>query len=404
MSSTAFIAIDNYPIETFSNYFDPWLFKKSDRQIQTRKRSERNRLVWVAPDPEDMDEPEQWYLYVATAETLKRRSELAGCTTITLDQEFAAGIGHWLDALRRSQYQDERVRAHIRTLQTASLSVWLDKLRLIMKRGLRYNRWERTDYEDGILDIMLNYDPRYEIAGVWCSSELNFPCMTFDGFARAFLEAVSDDSQCTLDVTELVDGGWTDAFDDLAEHNRAFTSAYDTFDAAINEIRSLMDLSPDNPSLVRLLYANAITSMEAYLADTVKKNVLTREPLLRRFVESHPSFKDMKLTMAGVFRAHGEMKTQVRKILDDTSFHHIDRAIAIYRSVFCAEFPRELLGPLHRAIENRHHIVHRNGKDDSGKLIELTRADLEHVITVVTATISAIDTQVKEGLIDPDDL
>jgi hypothetical protein len=177
MSSTAFIAIDNYPIETFSNYFDPWLFKKSDRQIQTRKRSERNRLVWVAPDPEDMDEPEQWYLYVATAETLKRRSELAGCTTITLDQEFAAGIGHWLDALRRSQYQDERVRAHIRTLQTASLSVWLDKLRLIMKRGLRYNRWERTDYEDGILDIMLNYDPRYEIAGVHCCPKHDRPLL-----------------------------------------------------------------------------------------------------------------------------------------------------------------------------------------------------------------------------------
>ncbi|HEY1755200.1 MAG TPA: HEPN/Toprim-associated domain-containing protein [Bryobacteraceae bacterium] len=263
MSSSACITIGGYPIETSRNDFHPWFFKKSERQIVSRKKSERNRLVWGAPSPDDADELETCYLYVSTARILRRRLQLAGCTKATLEKEFRDGVNRWLDALKK--YNDGEVRAHVHALEDASLPVWLDKLGQVMKRGLVFNRWNWADYKDDVLNIMLNYDPRLdEVDGAWPSSTLNFPCTSGDGFGRAFLEIVPDDAPCLLDVTDLVAGGWTKAFDDLDEYIRPFTTCYDTFEAALNEIRSIMRLSPDNPSLLRLVYANVITSMEVY--------------------------------------------------------------------------------------------------------------------------------------------
>jgi hypothetical protein len=402
MSSTAFITIADYPIESFQNHFYPWLFKKSDRQIVNGTRAGRNRFIWGAPDPEDKDEPEQWYVYVSRAATIKRRLELAGCTRATLDVEFKTGIDQWLEAIQR--YEDEHSQAQVQTLKTASLTAWLDALRQVMNRGLRYSRWERTDYKDDILNIMLNYDPRFELDGVWYSTDLNFPCATLDGLGRAFLEIVPDDARCVLDVTDLVDGGWTDAFDDLIEYSRPFTTLYETFDGAIGEIRNLMILSPDNQSLIRLLYANVISSMEAYLGDTLKKNVLTREPLLRRFVESHKHFAQSKITMADLFKEHSRIRTTVSELLAETIFHDISKTRSLYGSVFAAAFPEHTLEALHRAVVMRHHIVHRNGRDHAGEPVTLTLSDLEGLIEVVTVTIRSLDAQIKDGLIEDDDL
>jgi hypothetical protein len=396
MSSSACITVDEYPIETFQNDFHPWFFKKSERQIVTRKRSERNPLVWVAPDPDEGDELEQCYLYVVRAATLKRRLELAGHTRLTLEEEFDAGINIWLEAIGGDH-------PHTGALKAAKLEVWLERLKQIMRRGLTSHRWERTDYGDDILDIMLNYDPRYEVDGVWPSSTVHFPCATFDVLGLAFLQIVPDDAECILDVTELVGGGWTDAFDDLIEYSKPFTTFFETFATAISEIRALMALSPDNQSLVRLLYANTITSMETYLGDTLKKNVLAREPLLRRFVESHKHFTQSKITMADLFREHSRIRTTVKDLLAETIFHDIGKTRSLYGSVFAATFPEHTLEPLHRAVAIRHHIVHRNGRDHAGQPVTLTQADLEKLIEVVTITIQSVDRQVKDGLIDEDD-
>ncbi len=78
-----------------------------------------------------------------------------------------------------------------------------------------------------------------------------------------------------LDVTSLVAEGWTEEFADILEYNQDFTNFYQVFEVALSEIKSLRNSLPGNAILTRLLYANAITAMETYLADTVKKNVLT---------------------------------------------------------------------------------------------------------------------------------
>ena len=72
--------------------------------------------------------------------------------------------------------------------------------------------------------------------------------------------------------------------------------------------------------------------------------------------------------------------------------------------MFAVNFPAEAVPALCRAVQRRHDIVHRNGKDTSGKAVEVSQEDLSAVITLVTETIRAIDTQVKVGLVDHEEL
>ena len=227
--------------------------------------------------------------------------------------------------------------------------------------------------------------------------------MTLESFAVAALEVVPNDAKCVLDITDLVHAGWTEAYDDLIEYSQQCTNFYVVFQEAIAEIKSLATSLPGNPILARLLHANAITAMETYLADSVKKNVMNRPALLRRFVQSHPGFAEEKFRLAQVFTVHDEIKTRTSAALNQIAFHNMAKTMKIYESVFSVEFPKEDLPELFRAVQRRHDIIHRNGRDISGHVIDVTASDLEAVIDLVTRTMSAVDKQIKDSLIDDED-
>jgi hypothetical protein len=403
MGSFAFVTVDGYPIRDTKNYFDRWFFKNSDRKIVSRKKSERNRLIWGAPDPCKVDDLEDVYIYEVTAKILKKRLDLAGWTRSVAEDEFKQDIAARLEQIQ--DYDNEQLGDychHVPALKNATFDHWLTKLKEVLQRKLLLSRWGQVvRHNDVIIDILVN-PPSYQFDEE-LSLEINFPSRSFEGIARACLEVVPEEAICVLDVTDLVGGGWVDAFDDLIEYSKEFTSFYDVFAAAIMDIQGLMLLSPENSILAKLLYANAITAMETYLSDTLKKNVLMRPPLLRRFVESHEGFSDKKIPMAQVFQVLSEMQDRVSDVLDRVVFHNIPKTIEVYSKVFDVRFPRELSADLIRAVALRHDIVHRNGKDNAGRVIPVTMSDVEQILELVDATIKAIDVQVREGLIDDED-
>lgn len=54
------------------------------------------------------------------------------------------------------------------------------------------------------------------------SGNHHFPCWTHEGYAVALLDVLPKEIECVLDITDLIDGGWTNAFDDLVEFQQAF--------------------------------------------------------------------------------------------------------------------------------------------------------------------------------------
>ena len=404
MGSYSHIAINNYPISSTKNYFDRWYFKKSDRVIRLRKKSERNTMVWSAAEAHVLDEEETDYLYVIAGSTLRRRLELAGFNRETLEQEFresiATRLAHFED-ISEHEWAKDKATISIELLKNTDLSEWIACLKIVIDNGLKAWNWDKRkqDFVDPRIGYLLEED-------YWSDEikqhDLNFPCATLECLAVAMLDIVPETVDCVLNVTDLVHGGWTDAFEDLIEFSKDHTTFYEVFNTAIYDTRSLIILSPENKTLARLLYANVISAMETYLADTIKKQVLNRQSIKRRFIQTSDSFRE-KIPVSDIFKKLDRLNEEIINAIDTTSFHNLDRVTGLYKAVLDTHFPADLLPQLKKAIENRHDIVHRNGKDTKGQPTGISMADVEKLIELVDTTVQSLDKQIKDGLIEDED-
>lgn len=203
-----------------------------------------------------------------------------------------------------------------------------------------------------------------------------------------------------MDVTALISGGWTNAFDDLVEYHQDFTTFYGIFKTSLEDITALAQVAPTNEALARLLYAGVITAMETYLSDTLRKQIFEKQAIKRRFVESHRKFKDEKFEFRDIYSRFDKMDRTITEALDEISFHNMLHVDELYAKVLLIEIPKSHLANLYPAVAIRHDIVHRNGKSLKGKSHEFTMSDVEKLLEDVDAAIQYIDKQVKDGLLE----
>lgn len=405
MGSFAQITIGEYPIFSTKNYYHQWYFRKKDRVIRARPKSQRNTLIWTAADTNEQDEEETDYLYVCSGTVLRRRLELAGFNRETLEREYKECIAQRIANCEEMAQQDyewaKDFAQPIQTLKASSLADWLKALKTAVDERIPGWCWdeEKDKYSDPLLHLLFAHD---EFSDEPSIHDTGFPCRTLESMAVAMLEIMPSDVECVLDITDLVGGGWTDSFEDLIEYQQDHTTFYEVFATAIADTRSLIALAPESKTLARLLYANGITAMETYLSDTLKKQVLTREPIRRRFVQTNEAFKE-KIVVQDIFRKLEGLNEEIVQAIDMMSFHNLDKTTGLYKSVLDTQFPSSSMADLKKAVEARHDIVHRNGKTTQGKSVEMSMQGVERLIVLVDTTIQHIDKQIKDGLLDDDE-
>lgn len=227
-----------------------------------------------------------------------------------------------------------------------------------------------------------------------------FPCSTENMYAVALIEVMPNEKFFVLDATYMVDSGWTEDFDDLIEYHSDNTHFFKDFTDSLDSTKDLANLAPDNPALMRLLYANVITVMEAYLSDTLKKQVMKRSAVLRRFVQSHDAFKNSKREpISEIFNTYDKILKLANDAIDEISFHNVVTAKTLYENVLSVNFPKDVAW-LIKATTNRHDIVHRNGRTLKNEVLNIVSADIDELVTKVVALVKEIDAQVKDGLLD----
>lgn len=405
MGSFAELTIGRYPISSTKNYYHQWYFRKKDRVIRTRPKAQRNTLIWSAAEPSEQHEEETDYLYVCSGTMLRRRLELAGFNRETLEREFkeciASRIASREEMARQGHEWAKDYALPIPILKASSLDDWLKALKKAVDERIPSWGWDdvKDKYSDPLLHLLFSHDEFMDEPSI---HDTGFPCTTLESMAVAMLEIMPAEVECVLDITDLIGGGWTDSFEDLIEYHQDHTTFYEVFATAIADTRSLIDFAPQNITLARLLFANVITAMETYLSDTLKKQVLTRVAINRRFVQTNEAFKE-KIVVQDIFRKLEGLNEEIVQVIDMMSFHNLDKTTGLYKSVLDTQFPSTTMAELKKAVEVRHDIIHRNGKTTQGKAIEVSMQDVVRLIEVVDTTIQHIDKQIKDGLLDDDE-
>lgn len=133
-------------------------------------------------------------------------------------------------------------------------------------------------------------------------------------------------------------------------------------------------------SLSRMAFIQQFAALEAYLADTLTKQVLDNPTTLARAIAGVKDLKEIKLTLAEIAANADIVKTTAASVLRGMLYHNFMKVDAIWNiALGFSIFPNDdLKSRLLRKEPIRHDCVHRNGKDKDGN--ERTEVDFDFVL------------------------
>lgn len=141
----------------------------------------------------------------------------------------------------------------------------------------------------------------------------------------------------------------------------------------------------------RLVFAGAVSTMEAYLGDTLI-NAVVQEPDVRdELVKNNSELGDLKATAAELASDPKALDKRIVSGLREVLYHNLRVVIVLYRDAFGIDLmptkeQRDLLFP---AMQRRHDCVHRNGRNKEGE--KLTDFTDEYVRDVISAILAVLD-------------
>ncbi len=194
----------------------------------------------------------------------------------------------------------------------------------------------------------------------------------------------------TVDVDDDHFMGCEEEFDDDGHDydKELFDACHAEITMMVDAVESLSDEPRSN--IYKMLYAKAITNMETYLGDTLKKYVLNDDRYLRKFVETYEPYTKELRPVSEVYRIVETVKERVKITLsEEILYHNLPKLKGIYMSVFSIDMGN--IQELMKAVSIRHDIVHRNGKKTDGSEHHIKKEDVLAIAEKVNNFIYAID-------------
>jgi hypothetical protein len=233
------------------------------------------------------------------------------------------------------------------------------------------------------------YDPRDELEGEFGGT---LPEKVIDEFAKE-LETISYEWSANSRLIAPDD-------DYLYRFATGDLSIRGTLQANFESIDLLLSLkAPDDilrTHLHRLCFANVITAFETYLAYRFADSLKANPELLQRFVETNPDYRHEKLTVSELFKEFKNIEARVSTYLSALVWHNLAKVIPMYKATLNVSFPADM-DSIHKAIQDRHDIVHRNGKSTDGKEGSWGEKEIHELMTAITLVVNEIEKQLDES-------
>ena len=146
---------------------------------------------------------------------------------------------------------------------------------------------------------------------------------------------------------------------------------------------------------------------EAYLCDTFLNLVFLDEDNQRLFLKQHVDMKKLSVPVSELL-AHNDLtaaeiiKMKITQTIKGTLFHNLPKTVALFRmygiKIFQDENEKD---ELFKAVEYRHHCVHRNGRDKEGNKLDVyTKAYAQNIASAMMSSASFIEKNIDDKMLD----
>lgn len=189
-------------------------------------------------------------------------------------------------------------------------------------------------------------------------------------------------------------------FYDPPEEDEFYEPADDPYSVAMEALKQLHTMvgsaSPANDAQFtnRLIFAGAVSCMEAYLGDTLINAVQAETDVRTRLVSSNRAMGEITATAAEITADPDVVTKRIQRELRKVLYHSLEKVTALYRDAFRinlmpSKVERDVLFP---AMVLRHHCVHRNGRDENGtRLTVFTDGYVRSVIATIGKVVTHIE-------------
>lgn len=234
--------------------------------------------------------------------------------------------------------------------------------------------WAAETHSDSI-----EFD-EYEIQCVHCGECFNVSL--YNGFYGGEGEIDTEDEKSVLEVIE--------------EYPDDYEFDKDLFDISHADISNILDAieplsEPIKEKLYKLLYVQLIINLEAYLGDTLKYYVRNDKECMRKFVEGYTPYRKEMLKFSDIYRKFDKIKEIVNNTLNELLYHKLYLMRILYKAILDVDFGD--IDELSKAVQMRHNIVHRDGKDTEGVEHSISKDDVVDLSAKTKAFIDNINRQ-----------
>lgn len=135
----------------------------------------------------------------------------------------------------------------------------------------------------------------------------------------------------------------------------------------------------------RMVFAQQVSALEAYLGDTLVQQVMFSQEAMDRILDKEEELKDVKIGLADIVKSPNIVRETVRAHLQGILYHNLAKVAVLYKIALKINiWPNDdIKKSLFRAVQYRHDCVHRNGRDKDGT--ELTVFTTEYVTSMLEA-------------------
>ncbi|GLO55026.1 hypothetical protein PPUJ20066_10620 [Pseudomonas putida] len=216
------------------------------------------------------------------------------------------------------------------------------------------------------------------------------------------------DPEADPELWEQLSAEYTDMIEAAAEeaeyrwlerhsHNEFFYE----FSAELTTASSLLTLGQDGQqamTVYKLVYAHAVTLLEALIGSVVRTLVISEPDLMMNVAKGYEEANKKKYTIKEIASQPKGIETIVLKLLSGLSFHNTATIKTVLEAMFGQHMAGLELDEIARICDKRHDIIHRNGRTIDDVPIQLDAVEVGQALVTIRDFAADLKTRIYAAL------